>query len=408
LSFVYSRRQTHSALVGLMALGLLVAGCRQIAGIEKRSFGGDGGAGEAGSDEFEPPTEAQCAAYCGKLLEGCNETTSEVYAYRKDTKYCEALCPYLSLSNDDSLAGNTFECRDNQAQLALNVASDRREGQTNCRAAGAGGNGKCGSNCESYCQLYERICSQDGPTPRSQCLEECKMLRDDPSVDAENSFSNQVDTVQCRLTHLGAAALGDRGDHCEHASIYVDKNTPCYPPNPRCADYCDMVMKVCRDDSKPSLKQYDSESECLTVCNKGMVNSVPLVENETQDKTHDTLACRRYHTYNSFLIGESHCTHSGPSGDGHCGRICPAYCKLAKDACGAAFTTAFKDDAGCLKDCAALIKIEDEEDQLDLGYSVAMGAAGGNTIQCRIYHAVKAFSKASECTSALGGGDCAP
>lgn len=393
--------QTRWALAGAMVVGLWTTGCRQIAGIEERSFEGDAGSSDAGADQFKPPSPEACSAYCEKLEKGCTENTSGVYAYRKDTMYCQSLCPFLSSASDKSLKGNTFECRDQQAQFAFNVASDKREGETNCRAAGAGGNGECGSNCESYCQLYERICAEDGPAPREQCLDECKMLHDDPTIDADFSFSNSVDTVQCRLTHLGAAALGDRGAHCEHASIYVDKKTPCYTETPRCEDYCDMVMKVCTDASTPPLKQYESESECLTVCRKGMVNSVPLTSDETQDKVHDTLACRRYHTYNAFLIGKSHCTHAGPSGDGHCSPVCSVYCKMVKSACGTEFTTAFGNDEGCEKSCREVLG-EDAEKQADIGYSVAMGEEGGNTIQCRIYHTVKAFSKSSECQAAVG------
>ncbi|HEX6241016.1 MAG TPA: hypothetical protein VFZ61_08985, partial [Polyangiales bacterium] len=314
-----------------MALGAALlsslAACKQIAGIEERKLNvdGDGGVADA-STEIENPTEEQCDEYCSLLGEGCTTETSGVLAYRAD--YCKTLClklPKAAVATDNK-AGHSFECRLDQARSASLLKGDPGEGAANCKRAGAGGDGTCGSNCEAYCQLFKDICSETPTKPRENCLEECSKLRDDDSTDADFSFSNSIDTVQCRLTHLGAASLAAPNDHCEHAAIYLDKYGPCMSATPRCEDYCAFTMNVCNDEGEEDLRQYVNLQECLNTCNKGYTTSLPPVDGQSQDKDQDTTACRRYHVYNAMLIDKVHCNHAGPGGDGHCGPICTNYC----------------------------------------------------------------------------------
>lgn len=399
------------AALGAALLSSLGA-CEQIVGIEERKVTTDGGVEREAGGDVENPTQQQCDEYCGLLEEGCTPETSGLYAYRKDTDYCDKLCLKLPLATDPSAtkSGHSFECRLAQAKDAKTLKNDPGEGAANCKRAGAGGDGTCGSNCEAYCQLFTDICSETDFKPRENCLEECSKLRDDDSVDADDSFANNIDTVQCRLTHLGAASSASPQDHCQHASIYVDGYTPCISPTPRCADYCALTMNVCNDEGEDDHRQYETLQDCLNTCNMGLTNSLPLMEGETQDKNRDTVACRRYHAYNALLIDKVHCNHAGPGGDGHCSFICPAYCSLVKAACKAGYDAEYRNDAECEKECADAFfgGNTDIKKQVDLGYNVGTGKAGGNTIQCRLYYASKAFGSPTQCTSALGGDKCAP
>jgi hypothetical protein len=379
-----------------VVLALALLGCQQIAGIDSRSYEADAGVSDAGSG-LKYASPEQCTTYCGLLSESCSKETSGVFAYRAD--YCPKLCPHLPLATSKVLKSHSFECRLDQARKAFDVKGDPPEGAGNCKSAGAGGNGTCGSNCEAYCQLFADVCSEF--PQRENCRTECLALRDDDSTDADGAFANSVDTVQCRLTHLGAAA-SDPDTHCAHASLNNTEHTPCLSPTPRCEDYCAFVQNVCVQEDKNDRRQYESVQECLDVCTKGYTNGTPLADNKV-DTTRDTLACRRYHTYNALLNESYHCTHAGPTGDGHCGRICPAYCRLVKAACADSFASVYTNDAKCEEDCATnLVKLP-EDKQLDLGYSVSEGQKPGPTFQCRFYHTVKAFSKPlTECASALG------
>ena len=194
-----------------------------------------------------------------------------------------------------------------------------------------------------------------------------------------------------------------------HASIYVDGYNPCISPTPRCEDYCAFTMNVCNDEDGEDLRQYESLQECMNTCTKGYTNSLPKVEGQTQDKDQDTTACRRYHVYNALLIDKVHCNHAGPGGDGHCGPICANYCKLVKAACKEGYDAEYRDDQQCRDECAAAYfpNVTDAKKQADVEYNVGM-AQRGDTIQCRLFHTSQAFSRPTECTAALGGGDCSP
>jgi hypothetical protein len=390
-------------LAGACLLLLAASGCQKIAGIEEAKYFGDGGAEDGGSDaELNFPDAGQCEEYCNVVKSACPTTF-------KDEAYCDKLCPNLPLAEKaGAKTGNTFECRLDQLKTAQAIGSE--DSREHCLRAGPGGDGVCGSNCDSYCQLFSTICG-DRPQLANDCVNQCEKLVSDPTVDGAAAFGAQLDTVQCRLAHLSAAAFAP-DPHCEHASIYIDKLTPCYTATPNCDDYCGLMQNVCTKDGGSdgeNMQQYESFEDCRALCVKGLVTSEPLLSTETQDKIRDTLACRRYHVYNHLLFKGSHCEHAGPGGDGHCGRICPAYCRLVKAACADGYTMKYgSNDAACVTECSGVIEIPEEDDQVDLHYNVETGKQPGNTIQCRLYHTTKAFrTPAMSCNSALGLADSA-
>lgn len=402
-----------------LVVAFALAGCEQIAGIERRTYRGDGGVDDGGLGEVEYPSQQECDDFCGVVEESCNETAG-VFAYKSMTKYCNSLCLHLPRASSPQKVSGThsFECRQREAENAFGQRGDPDEGVQSCRSASAGGAPYCGSNCEAYCQLFADICADTPTKPRENCLEECAALASDDTLDADKSFSsNNADTVECRLSHLGAAATAKVNEsveetalHCEHAGIYVDKLSPCMTATPRCRDYCALTMKTCHNEGDADLRQYETEQDCLNVCAKGLTNSAELKPNSTQDKDQDTVACRRYHAYNALLFDRPyHCNHAGPGGDGHCDFLCPAYCRLVKKTCEKnGYAENFPGgDKECETECAKIPAIANliamDKKQADLQYNVGLGLKGGNTIQCRLYHASKAIgAEDKECAAALG------
>lgn len=403
----------HGALFAWLAL----AGCNQLLGIEVQDQTGtegedDGGPDEddAGNDagvEYENPSTAECKAYCDQLDESCNPMTGNAAFATKD--YCPGVCSHMQRTKDKSKTGNTFDCRVEQADhaRAVGVIDNGNE----CKAAGAGGDGTCGTNCESYCQLYAEICAAFPALQRNDtCVTECEALAVDATKNAAASFNPGGDTLQCRLAHMGAATISESTamTHCPHAAIIAPAGSPCQPNTPSCDQYCALVTNTCTG----KMLQYDSKDDCLATCRNGLTLSEMLAPEETSDQTRDTVACRRYHTYNALQNPTGvHCQHAGPSGDGHCGRVCPAYCKLAKAACNEKFNAKYpKGDSDCLAECGSTFNIPNPSDQIDLNYNVPNAKKAG-TLNCRIYHATKAFrsttAASAECPSVLGEGECA-
>lgn len=399
------------ALAGALAA---LGGCASILGIDDTKLvstdagnGDDGGAldgGEGDADaEALSPTADQCATYCSTVEEGCSADSS--LASFRLAGYCPDVCAHFVLAGDPTLEdGNNYECRLDQASRAQRLVNAPGEGVTNCQQAGPGGGGKCGTNCEGYCQLYTSICADYAPD--KDCLEHCPKLREDNKLNATSAFGSMGDTLQCRLAHLAAAAV-DPEIHCAHATLNPDSATPCNPATPSCLDYCNIVTNTCDTDQS---RQYDSLAECMGVCDRGLVKSLPLEPGTARDIDRNTVACRKYHAYNALVSGEDHCNHAGPGGDGHCGKVCPAFCDLAAAACSNnGFAAAFVDAAGCLANCAQLVGTAVIEDQEDYKYNVSKGKVGGNNISCRLYNVVKAFADpAGACPSVLGAGLCKP
>jgi hypothetical protein len=172
-------------------------------------------------------TDEPCAEYCDLVTQACTDCPegdaeciptgiagkAKGYKPYLTLKACMETCALLPHSSEPK--GNTVECRRIRAQAALDV----RELDVDCPGAGPGGGGACGSNCESYCYLYEKICAEKDPLYPGYdvCLQRCGGLFDDPFLDWH--YHHDTNTVQCRLAHLGSAT-GDPATHCPHAKLF--------------------------------------------------------------------------------------------------------------------------------------------------------------------------------------------
>lgn len=387
-----------SSTVGLAAL-LSVSACI----IEDRPVGDElrnGGNGDDADDDgrdASPGSSDACTNYCEDAIENCPGDLS-VYTGQE---ICESLCQHFPEGDPDSPEGNTLACRAQQARLAGTTG----EPEVHCPNAGPGGNSRgnnigCGTDCEAYCYLHPILCDIDGQTPleEDECLRQCAGLREKATFDVV--VDHDGDSLECRLQHLTSASAAP-AEHCWHATIAPGEDSPCADPagsEVPCDVYCNLVMTACTDD----YAMYESEEQCLAVCEA-------LPPGVAGDETEDTVACRRYHSYNSLPAPAAHCLHAGPTGDGHCGtENCTSYCMIAQAACGSEFEATFLGgdaNAGqlgtCVSECMELEGAGPDESN----FSIAPDARG-NTVGCRTLHAMRALEDASECSAALGGNPC--
>ncbi len=178
--------------------------------------GGDMGPGGSGMEE---PPEDPCPEYCAKIQEVCTEDSFQQYGSEATClAYC-ALLPPGDLQQSPPERSNTVACRLDQLQLAELSGTEL---STYCAAAGPGGNGDCGSNCESLCSVAFPHCTGFFASPAA-CRAQCEAI-DDLSDETPPIHYVQNDValedgnhVQCRLYHLGAAMF-DKQTHCPHVA----------------------------------------------------------------------------------------------------------------------------------------------------------------------------------------------
>jgi hypothetical protein len=379
------------ALLALGA-GLASGGCL----IEERPFDEQG---------------VSCAAYCDAIQSKC---VGEDAVYQSEDE-CLAVCARIPLGHVGDETGNTVYCR-----LDLLQAGAFEVGP-GCPAAGPGGNGVCGSNCESFCTLRERACSSvDTNDPDvlhpGFCAASCPGLADTGTFSLATAAD--TDTLQCRFTHLSRALAppADAPDvpaavleACIQSQIIPEnKASVCtdsldITPEADCATYCGLVMTSCQG----GFAVYESEAECKATCKT-------FERGQHGDTAANTLRCRRYHAYAALDGPEEHCAHAGPTGDGHCANLpvaegnCISYCRILRSACPAQYDSRFEpvdanDLGGCLLGCAGLPDAGVNGFTAPPRYTTAEPPAAG--LKCQTYYAVQALEKPDDpldCLAAFG------
>jgi hypothetical protein len=378
LNTVHQRGPILLVVVALVAAVSALVSCQSIAGIEDRVYQASGTGGQSGGDGgVGTAVSALCKQYCKTVMTACPERDDAKFGVYPSEDVCLAVCPHLD-EGDATVKnpkGNTVACRLNQAKLA----DQSKEFSLYCPAAGPGGAGVCGTNCENYCDLYSKLC----PSPIDDCVDKCPALTDKGTFDA--TIDHDGDTLQCRLVHVSNSAF-DPATHCEHATF--SPQAFCQADKVTCDHYCQLVMSACTDD----LAVYESIDQCKSVCGA-------LDLGKPADTTEDTVGCRTYHSYNAFSTSDpgTHCPHAGPGGDTHCGSgNCPAYCKIAADACPTEFAGAYVDSPGCLEACGKLTGA------LESKKTVATAEAGGDSVSCRMLNAARGYADPSACAAAVG------
>lgn len=175
-----------------------ISGGASSGGISGVPAAGQGGAAGDGGD----PTLTLCARYCSTVMENC---TGPVQVY-ESFAVCQRACQVLDPGTPDDRTGNTIGCRFFHAKQIELIGEE----ETECPAAGPGGDGVCGPNCAGYCSLLQGLCP---PALGVECRATCPELTD---LGGFNASQTSGLTLQCRLYHVSAATL-DPALHCPHA-----------------------------------------------------------------------------------------------------------------------------------------------------------------------------------------------
>lgn len=210
--------------MGLVTCGLFAAalagGCRQVLSFEDREYDpGSAGGGADGGERAEPTLD--CDTYCDLIQSACTGQNQQFAS----PEACHGMCatyPPGTLFDDTS---DTLGCR-----IHLLLQSRAMIESPECRAAGPGGEGVCGANCDSFCVSMMVVCP-GSYADLEDCHRACSSLVDchDYAVPASGAQSPDDPSLQCRIYHLSAAAqdLGSRSGreltepqthHCPHAA----------------------------------------------------------------------------------------------------------------------------------------------------------------------------------------------
>jgi hypothetical protein len=355
---------------------------------------------------FTPGDADGCSSYCSTLKEACPGDRA-VY---EDDESCAKVCQLFKAGNSAKPAGNTLACRADQADVALSLSSDLSENETNCSAAGPGGGDKCTAHpmsphCDGYCTVYMAACTSItklwGFDTFDECTAQCAGLPRSGSYTA--AAGHEGDTVACRLYHA-TLAMTDPDVNCEAAGV-LPAGKCRGSGEPTCDDYCRVNNIACTGE----FKSYESPRQCQAVCDATSKGDLA-----TDTGGHDTVACRTYHSYRALQSPDPHCSHSGPAGDEVCSDDgknhpnCTAFCRLLATGCSATFKSVYmNEDAQCVAECETLVDAGS-----GIKYSVPAAQKGGNTLKCRLLHAVKALTDPesadapSHCRAAIGEAPC--
>lgn len=197
-------------------------------GTHDHTGGGSGGAGSPGGSNAgtagSAPTEVGlCERYCEQVTRTCKGKYEQYRSFDQCIRVCQRLPPGAPDDEDT----NTVSCRLRQAEFADS------EPFVYCKSAGPLGEGKCGSNCVSYCSLMQGACTVESTAGNLEpsyfgssqaCLSACTEL---PETTGALHYSSSAsaeptsfvgNTVFCRTYHVAAALEQDTPDeHCPHA-----------------------------------------------------------------------------------------------------------------------------------------------------------------------------------------------
>ncbi len=148
-----------------------------------------------------------CDDYCVLVMRNCQGPVAQF----SDVSTCRATCETMEVGQPGVGTGNTIACRTFWAAIA--------EGQPPaCTRAGPGGDGTCGTNCESMCAAVDAICSDQTNPPyasTAECETACQGFVATETFDASDIAGN---TLACRIYHTTAAST-DPDTHCSHTGV---------------------------------------------------------------------------------------------------------------------------------------------------------------------------------------------
>jgi len=181
-----------------------------------------GSAAATGGSASQMPT--LCERYCGLVIASCSGQLEQYRSMGQCLEVCRRLAP--GLPGDEDV--NSAFCRLRQAQFA------ESEPLGYCKSSGPLGQGKCGSNCASYCSLMQASCTPATTAGNLEpsyylseeaCLLACDAITPGPLDPTAYSSSPTAvpssyvgNNVFCRTYHVAAGLeQAAEDEHCPHA-----------------------------------------------------------------------------------------------------------------------------------------------------------------------------------------------
>lgn len=142
---------------------------------------------------------------------------------------CLAACKTFDAGTPQDTTGNTLGCRLHHA-LAAAAAADAG---LDCEAAGPGGAGVCGSDCEGFCQLALNACvgSNQVFADLATCAGVCASFHTDARYSVTDVSIQTRTEVACLLYHAQEATTVPM-DHClsDLAPMGAGQTVTCHLP----------------------------------------------------------------------------------------------------------------------------------------------------------------------------------
>jgi len=156
------------------------------------------------------PVANACDDYCALAMRNCKGAVAQY----SDISTCMATGSGRGRGTAGDTSGNTIACRTYWAAIS--------EGdELMCTRAGPGGDGTCGTNCQSFCATTMAICG-DQPSPPyasvAACETACQGFDMNERFDASDLGGN---TLACRIYHMTAAST-EPDTHCRHTKQQSD------------------------------------------------------------------------------------------------------------------------------------------------------------------------------------------
>jgi hypothetical protein len=209
-------------------------------------------------------------------------------------------------------------------------------------------------DCAAYCNTIMTNCLTTNKqyADNATCLAVCAKFPLGAS-DGETAGN----TVGCRQYHAGAAGT-DAALHCPHAG--PSGGDAC---GTKCEAYCSVIQGACTTTNAA----YADNATCMAAC--GALSTTGAIS----DTSGISYFCHLYHATAAIGDPALHCPHAAASGSGACGTRCENYCEIIQKTC-TGNNSQFSDKNTCMGFC---------ETNPDGVFS----DKGGNTKDCRVYHA---------------------
>jgi len=175
--------------------------------------GGTGGSATGGTGGTGGSSALSCDDYCTAVMANC---TADKQQYG-DEATCKTVCATFTQGTAADMAGATLGCRIYHAG-----APAKGDPTTHCPHAGPLGGMGCGTDCENFCEIADKVCGAEAAPPyadKTACTTACAGFTNTKTT-PYNSAATAGDSLACRAYHLTVASTSaaNKTTHCPHVA----------------------------------------------------------------------------------------------------------------------------------------------------------------------------------------------